>query len=342
MDVRWKEQMGSLKRPETVGRAVEGVGREGGLERKILRWKEHPSYKLFGKKPPRKEVVDVESISIEDEVKVGEEGDGSTEKKDGRRGVEPVDREVESMRVDREASRLEEIDSEGKGREKAVYKIKWFMTSNPSLSPVLTLGPQIGSGAFATVHSARDLLSSPSLVAVKCFDKRQCLASCARARIQLELDILLLCRGLPNVVRLLRVAENQAQLLLVMDHWGETSLEEYVQRGHPVKGYREVARLLGNGLRGLHRAGVYHRDLKPANVMVRKGEDGKVELCLIDFGLASICPSRQEYDCPGTLCTKAPELVKHQVHDPGPADMWALGVILYYLVTKTYPFGGKQ
>jgi serine/threonine protein kinase len=85
----------------------------------------------------------------------------------------------------------------------------------------------------------------------------------------------------------------------------------------------------------LHNCGVSHRDIKTDNVMV--GEDGAVKL--IDFGYATTVV-KGETHC-GTPNYMAPELFcKKNVYNPFKVDMWALGVLLYYLFEGCYPFRG--
>ena len=94
-----------------------------------------------------------------------------------------------------------------------------------------------------------------------------------------------------------------------------------------------------------HAAGIIHRDIKPENLMVRP--DGYVKV--LDFGLARLqadaagaTPAKTEADTDpgmlvGTACYMAPEQARAEAAD-GPADVFALGIILYELVTGRHPF----
>lgn len=76
----------------------------------------------------------------------------------------------------------------------------------------------------------------------------------------------------------------------------------------------------------MHDMGVAHRDLKTENVIM--GKNGVVKL--IDFGFAT-CAPRTETHC-GTPNYMAPELFeKKSIYSPIKVDIWALGVLLYYL-----------
>lgn len=85
----------------------------------------------------------------------------------------------------------------------------------------------------------------------------------------------------------------------------------------------------------LHANGISHRDVKTDNVMI--GDDGVVKL--IDFGFATTV-TKGETHC-GTPNYMAPELFcKKSIYNPYKVDIWALGILLYYLYEGCYPFRG--
>ena len=89
-----------------------------------------------------------------------------------------------------------------------------------------------------------------------------------------------------------------------------------------------------------HQHGFVHRDLKPGNVLL--GRDGRVHVA--DFGLAlheSYQRERRGEKC-GTLHYLSPEQVRGESHRlDGRSDIWALGVMLYELLTRQRPFQGN-
>ncbi|XZE55245.1 protein kinase domain-containing protein [Planctomycetaceae bacterium SH139] len=90
-----------------------------------------------------------------------------------------------------------------------------------------------------------------------------------------------------------------------------------------------------------HRQDVVHRDLKPANVM--RDEEGRIRL--IDFGLAFA--EDEEFDAQssygGSPAYMSPEQVSGNIHAlDGRSDIWAIGVILYELLTAKRPFRGRR
>jgi serine/threonine protein kinase len=91
----------------------------------------------------------------------------------------------------------------------------------------------------------------------------------------------------------------------------------------------------------LHGRGLVHRDLKPANVFLRQGAG----VTLLDFGLACRAryarPVRADSVCVGTMQYAAPEQIAGEPVDAR-SDVYALGCVLYELVTGTRPFDGDS
>src|SRR5262249_22105662 len=92
-----------------------------------------------------------------------------------------------------------------------------------------------------------------------------------------------------------------------------------------------------------HLGGVVHRDLKPANILLTDAGEPKIT----DFGLAKRLYDAEEISLSGqvmgTLAYMAREQAAGKVHEIGPAtDVYALGVILYQLLTGRLPFEGPS
>ncbi len=131
---------------------------------------------------------------------------------------------------------------------------------------------------------------------------------------------------------------------LIMEYAERGCLAEYM----PYVGWPEVRELLIGILDALahaHARGVIHRDLKPENILV--GCSGANSVKLSDFGLAHV-PDRFERSgnveaCWGTPQYMAPEQLRGLWRDYGPwTDLYALGCMVYELVTGELPFEAKN
>ena len=131
------------------------------------------------------------------------------------------------------------------------------------------------------------------------------------------------------------------QLFLAMPLYDGETLKERIARSGPlpIGDALAIASQITRGLHAAHRSGIVHRDLKPANVMILS--DGGVKI--LDFGVArtgdaTLTASRGAL---GTVFYMAPEQVRGEQLD-GRADLWALGVLLYEMLTGRRPFEGEH
>jgi serine/threonine-protein kinase len=128
---------------------------------------------------------------------------------------------------------------------------------------------------------------------------------------------------------------------MVMEFVRGETLEHMVGRLGPLSPQR-AADLCMQGLAALshaHRMGVVHRDLKPANIMIT--ESGAVKI--MDFGIARVAGSEHLTSAGflmGTPAYMAPEQVTGDEIDAR-TDLYAFGVVFYYLVTAKLPFKGE-
>jgi serine/threonine protein kinase len=111
---------------------------------------------------------------------------------------------------------------------------------------------------------------------------------------------------------------------------------------------REAVRLLlpiASGLTAAHESGVIHRDIKPANIIiVPLDEEGCCQPKLVDFGLAKVLAADADDALSeagltlGSMGYMAPEQLRADPDIDASADVWALSVVLYELITGELPF----
>lgn len=163
-----------------------------------------------------------------------------------------------------------------------------------------------------------------------------------------------------HVVRVLDiVAPERGPTYIVMELLqGETLAEKLARVGPlPIAQAVEYVQQAAIPLAEMHDAGIVHRDVKPSNIFLARGKNGaKDKVKLIDFGVAAFrsqsfdepprgnLPSRAESSLTlaeaviGTPRYMAPEQIQASKDVDGRADVWALGVTLYVLLSGKPPF----
>jgi len=148
----------------------------------------------------------------------------------------------------------------------------------------------------------------------------------------------------PNLVRARPPRREKTRVYLVMELVAGRSLAAVVREDGPLAPSRavELARQAGEALAYLHAHGIVHGDVKPDNVLL--GDDGRVRL--LDFGVAHVETARRLTVSGlsasiGTPDYMAPEQLRGRAGD-GRADVFALGTMLYEMITGHLPYAGSD
>jgi WD40 repeat protein len=210
--------------------------------------------------------------------------------------------------------------------------------SMPDL-PGLHLLRLLGRGGMGVVY----LAEQPSLrrnVAVKMIGRLEG-QEVARARFRREAEAIARLQH-PNVLSIFEVGEHDGRPYLVLEYLDGGSLADRIDAGRvaPARAAGLVA-VLARAIHHAHKQGVVHRDLKPGNVLFTR--DGTPKIA--DFGLARALDSQvrltHSEQIVGTPAYMAPEQAGKDHAAVGPAaDVHALGVVLYELLTGRLPFQG--
>lgn len=95
---------------------------------------------------------------------------------------------------------------------------------------------------------------------------------------------------------------------------------------------------IADAINHMHAMNIVHRDLKPENIMV----DENLNVKIADFGLATSHKIDSLGDSQGTKIYMAPELIEQRIYNGKKVDMFAIGVILFFLVTGIFPFAAAD
>ncbi|MDH3217276.1 MAG: protein kinase, partial [Candidatus Krumholzibacteria bacterium] len=145
----------------------------------------------------------------------------------------------------------------------------------------------------------------------------------------------------PHIITIYEIGEFEDQVYICMEYVDGDTLREFMAgKPLPLDRALEIASQVAEGLSKAHQADIVHRDLKPDNILI--DSDGRVKI--VDFGLAKLRGVTQitkEASTVGTVAYMSPEQARAMDVDRR-TDIWALGVILYEMITGRAPFMGER
>jgi len=200
---------------------------------------------------------------------------------------------------------------------------------------------RVGAGGMGQVYRARHVILRHD-VALKLLSPELTRDPVMRERFVREAQATNLLKH-PNIVDIWDVAEEGNRVFLVMEFLEGESLAQRMQSG-PL-GLREAVEIaipVCHALGRAHSLGVVHRDVKPENVFLVREPSGALRVKVLDFGIVHM-RSEVRLTAPGEVFG-TPEYLASELargEQCGPAsDLYALGVMLYEMVTGALPFNG--
>ena len=204
---------------------------------------------------------------------------------------------------------------------------------------------EIGKGAMGVVYLARDPLIG-RLVALKTFRIGYSVKDQELEQFRIRFMREAQSAGIlshPNIVTIHDVVEQTEEGLafIAMEYVRGTNLKAVLQSEQPLSlgAVVDIVSQVAEALDYAHAHRVIHRDIKPANLLITG--DSKVKIT--DFGIARLDTSNltQEGQLLGTPNYMAPEQIQGKEVDHR-ADLFALGVVLYEMLTRHKPFQGEN
>jgi serine/threonine protein kinase/tetratricopeptide (TPR) repeat protein/WD40 repeat protein len=237
----------------------------------------------------------------------------------------------------------------------------------PAIEGYEILG-ELGRGGMGVVYKARQV-SLNRVVALKMILSGSHASAAEMARFRAEAEAVARLQH-PNIVQIHEVGASEGRPFFSLEYVDGGSLARRLDgTPWPPQPAAELVQTLAGAVDAAHQAGVIHRDLKPANILLgegKKGEDGKrgsrdrpsdasslapfpfspSSVKITDFGLAkqldSAQPQTQSGAILGTPSYMAPEQAGAKGKEVCPAtDVYALGAILYELLTGRPPFNAE-
>ena len=201
------------------------------------------------------------------------------------------------------------------------------------------LKEKIGSGSFGTVYSVEDIATKKTF-AVKIFDKIPIEDIREKMNPKVMREITKISH--PNLIKICDYGIYQNNLYLLSEFYESRGLQNFHLNEKNKQEFFELVTQICYALNHLHSHHIIHKDMKLENVLYKKiGDEINVKVC--DYGFNKIISQTEAYPEGEVVSLPyiAPELLQGSYFTPK-SDFYALGVIMYYLSTGTFPFSREE
>lgn len=206
------------------------------------------------------------------------------------------------------------------------------------LEQIFTFGRTLGKGHFATVKEAVHK-GTNKVYAIKIINRNQIKNN--EVNFKAEIEILKQVGSHPHVVSMIDSFQDDKHFYIIMDYCaGGDLFSQIVEEGkYSERSAIRFCRQMASALKYIHAHGVCHRDLKPENLLLTSRDLETADVKLADFGLSKVIENETGimHTICGTWAYCAPEVISKQPYDFS-VDTWALGVLMFVLLSGYHPF----
>ena len=194
-------------------------------------------------------------------------------------------------------------------------------------------GEIIGYGTYGNIYKAQNKKTG-NLVAIKEILKKK------NKQYLNEIDVMNRINN-ENSILLIETFNTKDFFYIIMELC-ICNLEEYINmrnKGLSINEIKEVLTQINNTLKLMKNQNLIHRDLKPSNILISLIRIDKCIFKLSDYGTSKLISNTMSYT--GTPLTMAPEIL-NDGKDLSKSDLWSLGITIYFMYFKEYPYFGKN
>ena len=200
---------------------------------------------------------------------------------------------------------------------------------------------RIGIGSYAKVYKAQNK-QTKSYVAIKEIDKSR--YKSLTKSIFNETEIMNIIKS-ENSVQFKSKIDSKDYFYIIMDLC-INNLEDYIKSREndiTINEIKEVLNQLNNVFKIMNDKKIIHRDLKPSNILISLDRLDKCLIKLSDYGSSKFnnLSNTITNTLNGTPITMAPEILNGENYS-FKSDIWSLGIIIYFMLNKEYPYNGKN
>ena len=219
------------------------------------------------------------------------------------------------------------------------------------------INKEIGKGSYASVKIGINKVNKKKY-AIKIYNKIDLLDIDKKKTVKNEIKIL---KNLNNeyIMKLYEVIDTQSNLFLICEYIQGINILDYMRKNEFNENIiKKIFYQIVKGINYLQLQNICHRDIKLENILIvnnnnkekenknnnnnNKKEESTVKI--IDFGFSAKFNNKNTYDnffC-GTPNYMSPEIVKKNKYIPFYSDIWSLGILLYAMLYKHFPFHGNS